>query len=139
MSKKLLTFEYEFDFFLIGISCHEKDYRLCWNINQTLQIDLVKIESLEIYNAKEKTRNYFSLFAYEDEENQRTVYLISNRGNQGLLISEQKKTDFFLLIKGALLHTDKENFLQELKKISLILTSFEIDPGKLKSRKNLIF
>lgn len=139
MAKKLLTIEYEYDFALIGISCHEKDYRLCWHINQALQIDLVKIDSLEIYISKEKLNSFFSLFSFEDEENQRSIFLLSNRSNHGMLIPEQKQTDYFIIIKGAYMQDDKILFMQELKKISIILTLFELDPNKLKSRKNLIF
>ena len=139
MSKKLLTLEYEYDFDLIGISCHEKDYRLCWHINQALHIDLIKIESLEIYIHKEKSKCCFSLFSYEDEENQRSIYLLSNRNAMGLLIPEQKQTDYFIIVKGDYMQGEKSAFIKELKKIPIILTLFDIAPNKLKSKKNLIF
>ncbi len=139
MSKKLLTLEYEYDFNLIGISCHEKDYRLCWHINQALHIDLIKIDSLEIYLPKEKIKCFFSLFLYEDEENQRSIYLLSNRSSYGLLIPEQKQTDYFIIVKGSFMQGEKSPFLKDLKKIPIILALFDIDPNKLKSKKNLIF
>lgn len=139
MAKKLLNIEYEYDFALIGISCHEKDYRLCWNINQVLNIQLAKIDSLEIYTPKEKSKGFFSLFFYEDEENQCAYYLLSNRSQYGIVIPEQKQTDFFIIIKGSFFENDKTALMEELKKISIILTSFEINPNGLKSKKNLLF
>jgi hypothetical protein len=139
MSKKLLSIEYEYDFTLLCISCHEKDYRLCWYINKALQIELIKIENLEIYFSKEKLKGLFSLFSYEDKENQSAIYLISNRSSHGILIPEQKQSDYFMIIKGTLVKDDKIYLIRELKKIPIILTIFETDPNKLKSRKNLIF
>ena len=32
--------EYEYDFDLYGISSHEKDYRICWAINNSLGLSL---------------------------------------------------------------------------------------------------
>lgn len=139
MTKKLLNIEYEYDFTLIGISCHEKDYRLCWNINNALHIELTKIESLENYSPKEKAKGLFSLFSYEHEESQRTYYLLSNRSQYGVVIPEQKQTDYFIIIKGSFFESDKAVLMDELKKIPIILTSFEINPNSLKSKKNLIF
>ena len=40
--KHLLEEEYEYDFKLLGICCHEKDYRLCWAVNSTLDLNLSK-------------------------------------------------------------------------------------------------
>jgi hypothetical protein len=40
--KHLLVEEYEYDFSLLGICCHEKDYRLCWAVNSTLDLNLTK-------------------------------------------------------------------------------------------------
>ena len=40
--KYYLEDAYEYDFLLIGISCHEKDYRISWALNQNLSLQLVK-------------------------------------------------------------------------------------------------
>ena len=42
--KHFLENDFEYTFQLIGISCHEKDYRLCWAINQKLALNLKKTE-----------------------------------------------------------------------------------------------
>ena len=99
MSKFTLNIEEDYDFSLIGISCHAKDYRLCYELNKTLEIDLVRGEDLDI-DSKNSKANY-ALFEFVDEENFMDYYLISNRSSKGFLIPEQKSTDFFLLLKGA--------------------------------------
>jgi hypothetical protein len=40
--KHTLSFELEFDFEVIGISCHQKDFKLCWSINETTGWELKK-------------------------------------------------------------------------------------------------
>ena len=39
-----LSFEYDYDFQLIGLYCHVKDYRLAWALNKRFEFDFVKQE-----------------------------------------------------------------------------------------------
>ena len=56
--KYTLLEEYDYDFTLIGISCHAKDYRICWSINQRFGYDFEKQEhDLEMLNGKYKMKN----------------------------------------------------------------------------------
>jgi len=137
MSKLILTFDDEYDFDLIGISCHSKDYRLCWEINKNLNLDLVRKDNLDI---KTKLGNgTYSLYEYNDQENHLDYFLISNKGNKGFLIPEHKSIDFLFMLRG---YTDEEHTKSTLTKInqlSLVLTSFQINPNQLKSKENLLF
>lgn len=137
MSKFTLNIEEDYDFSLIGISCHAKDYRLCYELNKILEIDLVRGEDLDI-DSKNTKANY-ALYDYIDEENFIDYYLISNRSNKGYLIPEHKSTDFFLLLKGASNDDIIENIINKISEIQLVLTSFQIDVNSLKSKQNLIF
>ncbi|MBL4594634.1 MAG: IPExxxVDY family protein [Flavobacteriales bacterium] len=137
MSKILLSFEEDYDFILIGISCHTKDYRLCWEINKALNTDLIRAENLEI--SKKNKTNSFSFYEFIDEDNYLEYYLISNRGNDGYLIAEQKKVDFFLLLKGNTSLNQIQDIICKINSLSLVLTSFKIDPNQLKSKQNLLF
>lgn len=137
MSKFTLNIEEDYDFSLIGISCHAKDYRLCYELNKILEIDLVRGEDLDI-DSKNTKANY-ALYDYIDEENFIDYYLISNRSNKGFLIPEHKSTDFFLLLKGASNNDIIENIINKISEIQLVLTSFQIDVNSLKSKQNLIF
>ncbi|MCB0380941.1 MAG: IPExxxVDY family protein [Flavobacteriales bacterium] len=137
MSKFTLNIEEDYDFSLIGISCHAKDYRLCYELNKILEIDLVRGEDLDI-DSKNTKANY-ALYDYIDEENFIDYYLISNRSNKGFLIPEHKSTDFFLLLKGASNDDIIENIINKISEIQLVLTSFQIDVNSLKSKQNLIF
>ncbi|PJB14375.1 MAG: hypothetical protein CO118_08875 [Flavobacteriales bacterium CG_4_9_14_3_um_filter_32_8] len=141
MAKLLLSLDEEYDFLLIGISCHAKDYRLCWELNKLLNFDLTRANDLEIItnNRNKKNEiNSYSFYEYGDEEYYLDYYLIANRGNHAYLIPEQKKVDFFLMIKGNLSEQNLKKLLININSLSLVLTSFTINPNELKSKQNLI-
>ncbi len=137
MSKLVLTFEEDYEFSLIGISCHSKDYRLCWELNKQLSIDMVRTADLEI--SKKDTVSSFSFYEFIDETNYLEYYLISNRGNSGHIIPEQKSMDFFLMIKGNISDNHTKDCIAKINSLSLVLTSFNVDPNQLKSKQNLLF
>ena len=137
MSKLILTFEEDYDFSLIGISCHSKDYRLCWELNKILSIDLTRTKDYEISKKNEKSS--FSFYEFIDENNYLEFFFISNRSKSGFLIPEQKKVDFFLVIRGNVSESLTKEIIVKINSLSLVLTSFNIDPNQLKSKQNLIF
>jgi len=137
MSKLVLTIEEDYDFSLIGISCHTKDYRLCWELNKVLQTDLIRTTDLEI--TKKGERSSFSFYEFIDEANYLEYFLISNLGIKGCLIPEQKKVDFFLIVRGNISDSNTKGIIGKINSLSLVLTSFNIDPNQLKSKQNLLF
>jgi hypothetical protein len=100
-------------FTVIGISSHENDYRLSWNMNENLLLNLVQIEDFAIDTGMEFTR-----FKHEDEE--RTLYLISNRCNNGFLLEKFRNFDFILKIEPELTDTELTGWLQDLRRAPLI-------------------
>lgn len=137
MSKILLSLEEDYDFSLIGISCHSKDYRLCWELNKALKVSLIRAGDYEITKKKEISQHAF--YEYFDDENHLEFYLIGNKGSKGNLITEQKTTDFFLLLKGSLMDYQLNEFTSKINALNLVLTAFKIDPESLKSKQNLLF
>ena len=54
--KHSLDDEVEYDLVLIGISCHEKDYRLCWGINSVVDFNLERADKeLQSFPTKKKS------------------------------------------------------------------------------------
>lgn len=136
MSKIILSLEEDYDFALLGISCHTKDYRLCWELNKVLNFDLVRSVDLEI---NKTTIDKYSFYEYLDEDHYLDYYLISNRSDNGYLIPEHKKVDFFFMIKGNISDALIDDLLSNINAISLVLTTFKIDHNQLKSKQNLLF
>lgn len=137
MSKFTLNIEEDYDFSLIGISCHAKDYKLCFEFNKLLEIDFIRLEDLDIDS--KKTQGNYSLFEYIDEENFIDYYLISNRSNKGVLIPEHKAIDYFLLLKGASNDDIIEDIIKKTCAMQIVLTAYKIDIDTLKSKQNLLF
>jgi hypothetical protein len=129
--------DYDYDFFLVGVSCHEKDYRFVWSVNQALGADFSRAQSLEI---KEKSqKGNFQVFHFADEEMHADYYIVQNKNETGILVPEKKTADYLLLVKGDLYDELKEKIISRIKTIKQVLTAFEIFPAELKSKQHLIF
>lgn len=139
MTKFQLEVDYDFDFKLIGISCHAHDYRLCWSINNKLNTSLEKIHRDNAKSGLKKNGVAIeSLFTYYDEETHSSYQLLYNKNENQLLLPEQKKADYLLIID----QINEEKFqeaLTKLREIDIILTAFPIEVDSLKSKENLIF
>ncbi len=151
---QLISFDLEDDYSLIGIHSTEEDYRLAYLLNNYLKFKLTRYKDyLDFHNSTAE----FPLFEFKDEANFINYYLINNKyielvdnqNKEGLfggnysttsyLIPEKKKVDFFLKIEGC--NNDKfiQNLVNDLNKISQIITSYAIETTSLKSKENLIF
>ena len=137
MSKFTLNIEEDYEFSLIGISCHAKDYKLCFEFNKLLEVDFIRTEDLDIDS--KKTQGNYSLYEYIDEDNFMDYYLISNRSSKGVLIPEHKTIDYFLLLKGATNDDITDDMIQKISTLQIVLTAYKIDVDTLKSKQNLIF
>lgn len=137
MSKLTFSLENEYDFELIGISCHSKDYRICWSLNNALKTNFKRIEDYEIQKKNEIIN--FPFFEYIDEDNNIEYFVIANKSSEGYLVSEKQSIDYFLVLKGSI--TDKlvENLAKKVKEIDLVIIAHRIDVNKLKSKQNLLF
>lgn len=139
MGKHTLEIEYDYGFVLIGISSHEKDYRICWAINNKLELELIKTESLEIKEKKLDNPSHYALFVCNREEEFSEYFLIANRSEKGILIPEQKQMDYFLIIKEEEIKEEKvTDLIKKIKEITLVQTAVRIDASTLKSKQNLI-
>jgi hypothetical protein len=109
---------------LAGISCHLKDYRLSFLINQALGSSFIKMDDLH---------GGYSLYLYRDEECRNTYSLICNRSAEKILFPELKQTDFILLVEGPFKKSQMNRLIHILKAIPNILTAFEIQALSLKN------
>jgi hypothetical protein len=162
LAKYTLDIEPDYDFLLIGISSHEKDYRLSWALKKELDIDFKKVNSLEIKDKKQPMPAYFSLYECADEANYREYFIVSNFSeqknktvhennlfdnvNEGYLttenewlIPEQKTMNYFFILKGEVNIDEQQDLVKKIKSISFVLTANIIDAESLKSKQHLIF
>ena len=136
----ILEEEYEYDFDLLGICCHEKDYRLCWAINSNLNLSLSKTrETIDVMFSKKENRiGAFTIFKHENADENESLFLIANKSIYGSLIPEKNHVDYFLLVKNSS-DIKPHQFIDKINSIPFVLTAQEIDVNVLKSKENLIF
>jgi hypothetical protein len=137
MSKMILLADFEYDFQLIGISSHAKDYRLSWELNKKFDINLVKEEEV-VFSSKKSGIKEFSMYFYQDDLEERDVRLIGNKSGGSYLVPEKKAADFFLMLYDYN-SLEINEMMREIRKINVVLTAFELDVNTLKSKENLLF
>ncbi|NEU10480.1 IPExxxVDY family protein [Flavihumibacter sp. R14] len=138
MNRTTLKYELDLDFVLIAITSPLKDYRLCFKINKELQIDLNRLDDLELILHAGSQPGYFSRYWFTDPHNEIEFNLLANKGTEGFLIPEMKKVDFFLLIRNYIDSDELKALIAGLNRIPEVLVAAEVDPRKLKSKENLI-
>ena len=116
----------EFDFAVLAINSHIKAYKLCWNINNSLQLNFKKKND---HNIKQDL--FFSRYTFISDDG--TEYdLLANRSKKGYLIPNQKSINFFLIVKNVYWLQDKTMFMSKLRSVPDILLTFELDLTNLK-------
>lgn len=138
MSKLFLDLEFDFDFSLFGVSSHVANYRIAWGMNQLFEIDLERVDDVDLSFDSNK-KGSFSLYRFDDEESYTTFHLLSNRCDTGYLIPELKQIDYFIQYWGPMSDKELSSFKEELRGIPSVLASIQVDPMELKSRNNLLF
>ncbi len=133
----LVSSEQQYDFILIGIICQHKDYRLCYELNQKLEINLVKCDDYELFFSARKTQSSFAKFGYKSPGGD-TFILLSNKDTRGTLLQEQPQLDYLLMITENQPNESHSAIVKTLKEISIILGAFALNPLELPSREYLI-
>lgn len=91
------------DYFLVGISSHQSDYKVSWAINNALKINLTAEEEYFSIQSTDNLLKEFSKFTFEEEESLFYYCLVSNLCENGYLIPKLKNIDFLLKISETIL------------------------------------
>ena len=140
MSRKVikLQLDHDFDFVLLGLVSTAKDYRICFQLNKLLELDLCKQKDIELKTNKTGNTDHFSFYEFVNGD-QVEYYFICNKGKTTSLIPEYKQLDYFLIVKNQLFDSTESELIKKLNSTSLILGVYSINASKLKSRENLLF
>lgn len=134
MAKHKLVLEEDYDFILLGICSHVKDYRLAWLFNKLLSLKLVRSEKdLVNWSAPKAKHLNFACFNWQDEEEFRTYYLIGNNSAKIKLVPDQKQFDFFLMITGDFDESVSE-LVNTIKTLPEILIAYEINVSDINKK-----
>jgi hypothetical protein len=134
-----LDFDQDLDFLLVGILSGARDYKLCFEINRKLNLDLTRLDDLSISTGRPGSQTKHARFVANSKGVER-YYLLSNRDseNTGSFIPEMRNVDFFLLVSGMAANFKIRKTVEDLRLIDVVSGAFEIDPDGLKSAETFL-
>lgn len=118
------------EYILLGISSHEKDYRISWALNKELGMNFQREDDLIIENEKLSVKQSFSKYRCTGNDDN-LYYLLANTGVEGYLAPELKNIDFFILTHDTE-YINTADLTQQLREVSVISAVFEINLNTLK-------
>ncbi|MFL5729152.1 MAG: IPExxxVDY family protein [Cytophagaceae bacterium] len=136
-----LVVDYDYDFELLAFISPEKDYKVAWNINKLLNINLRRDEDLCLEFGK-TNKLIFSNFTYDTEY--AGLRLLRNRSfdsqdSKPFLLPELKEYDYIIKTEGEKGIFNVNQISEKLKSLPLIQYIRKIEIHTLKSKENLIF
>ncbi|MFZ6012511.1 MAG: IPExxxVDY family protein [Bacteroidota bacterium] len=140
MKKTKLVIDYEFDFELLGVITAARGYKLAWEINRLLGIQLVKQPDL-VVGFKNNAEKSFSFYAYQTALNRLKVFKnkpADTEAGKYYLIPEFPHFDFIILAAMEEPHTH-QRLIDSIKTISSVELVASIPLEGLKSKSNFIF
>jgi hypothetical protein len=139
MKKSKLIIDYEYNFELIGITTAVRGYKLAWELNQRLGINLVKQPDL-VVGFKNNEEKSFSFYSFETPLNRLKVFKnrpADQETGKYFLIPEFPHFDFIIL--AAMEEHKHQQLIDLLKSVPSIQLVSSISLDGLKSKSNFIF
>jgi hypothetical protein len=127
----------EEDFCLLGVVADEPDYKLCWMINQALDMNLEKQEDLQLYHRKRNEDQIFSIFSFYDPDALITYRIIRNKSENGYFLDELKNIDYLIHIQGEI-HADRiSDFMLSVNSLQPVRMCVPSDLSRIKNKERL--
>lgn len=140
MAKKKLKLEVSFSpgFRAIGLFAAQKDYRLCWLLNQYLHLDLRRLPDFEYTPLNQSTPGHFAIYHCKVPELRMHYFLVCNKCSEGVLFGEPKNLDYLLLLKQPGDQLQLKDLINTVRKMPAIQAVYSLD-GKLGKRGDAFF
>ena len=140
IDNEIIAQEFFEDSVLLGIVAPDKDYQLCWQLNQILGFDFRINNGFEIQLTKKERKYFFSIYEYLVPSTSLTHYLYNNQFDGEYLLPEFKHLDFLWLMKGE--YVDKDSLkaiIYSIKTLPGVQLVNEMTNEKIKHKQHLIF
>lgn len=138
VKKHKLELAIEEDFCLLGVVSDEPDYKLCWLINQSLDMNFEKQDELQLFHPKLDEEQVFSLFAYHDQESLISFRIIRNRTENGYFLNELKHIDYLIHIQGEISTQRISNFMLSINSLEPVRMCVPSDLSRIKDKERLL-
>jgi hypothetical protein len=138
MKKHKLDLAIDEDFCLLGVVSDEPDYKLCWMINHSLDMNFEKQEDLQLFHPRLKAEQVFSIFSYHDENALITFRIIRNRTENGYYLDELKNIDYLIHIQGEIDTSKINDFIHSVGALKSVRMCVPSDLTRIKNRERLL-
>ena len=128
----------EEDFCLLSVVTDEPDYKLCWMINHTLDMNFEKQEELQLFHRKLDEEQVFSLFSYHDNDAMISYRIIRNRAEKGYFLDELKNIDYLIHIQGEINTIRINGFMLSVGALESVRMCVPSDLGRIKNKERLL-
>jgi len=134
-----IKFDTEEEGNILGISSGFADYRMAWELNNKLDIQLLLSEQiLEVFDKKSATTFPFRIHHCYLEETLTNYYLIRNKQHHVLMVQERPQIDYYLFIK-ELHKIEIEDVISQLRSINGISAVFDFSNEHIEATDYLTF
>ena len=138
VKKHKLDLAMEEDFCLLGVVSDEPDYKLCWMINQNLDMNFEKQEDLHLYHRKLNEEQVFPLFSFHDDNSLITFRIIKNRCENGFFLEESKNIDYLIHIQGEINTSRISGFMHSVGSLDAVRMCVPSDLSRIKNKERLL-
>jgi hypothetical protein len=123
-------------FTIIGISCHERHYRLCWALNRSMGMQLTRRRT-DITAPSGHRQARFATFDHIDPETNARCTLVENHGGGDLLMREYRQADYFMVVDD-LLASSIPGLLERVRRTDFVLAAFPVELRTMKAGHKLL-
>jgi hypothetical protein len=141
MSKKVLRLEEEAlpDFLMLGLITGVRDYKLCYEVNRTLGIELSRCNDIDLAAGRPGASTYHACFEFRGNDGD--LYLVignRDRNHTGHFLPEYKNVDYFLIVANPSPWFDRPQTIKLLRDIPHLSGVYDIQPSQVKSVNNIM-
>jgi hypothetical protein len=130
--KMRLDIALQYDYLVVGISSQLNEHRLGYNLNQSLGIDLKRLEDLPAYFEKEKKIHPFPLYTDNRNENFKVCFLLGCMNSGIKLFPQLKYYDYLFLYENPSPDWTEERVISSIRKITNVQLAKKLIPDEIK-------
>jgi len=138
MKKHKLDLAIDEDYCLLGVVSDEPDYKLCWMINHSLEMNFERQEDLQLFHPRLNKEQVFSIFSFHDENALITFRIIRNRAEDGYYLDDLKNIDYLIHIQGEIDTSRIKDFVHAVGALKSVRMCVPSDLTRIKNRERLL-
>ncbi len=140
MAKKLkLDIGYTPEFRLTGIFSTQKNYRLCWLLNNQLKMDLRWLKDFPYVPYKQEKESLFPFYYHESQRLRTRYLLLENRSPGGLLLPTPKNLDYLFLSWHPDIGADLDGLLRQIRGTPGVQAAYLLDGQLTEKARGVLY